>query len=355
MSAIRVEDLHQVYGAYHALRGVSLEVREGEFFGLLGPSGSGKTTLLRLLAGFEPSSRGKIWIGDREVTHLPPEKRRIGMVFQNYALFPHLSVGANVAYGLKTIRVPKAEIPGRVADALALVELDGFEPRDVHSLSGGQQQRVALARALAPHPKVLLMDEPLSNLDARLRLQTRLEIRELQRRLGMTTLYVTHDKAEAFSLSDRVAVLLDGELHQVNPPEALYRSPATLRVAEFLGEMNLIPVMVEEVRDGATATIRFLGQQVELKVGVSASWKPGESALAAFRPEATGPEGMFSLAGEGTVRGVSYEGERWRLSVDSGKASLTLAWPWPWLRVPLASGSPLRFSVSSEDMVLFRP
>ncbi len=355
MPAIRVEDLHQSYGTQPVLRGVSLEVGEGEFFGLLGPSGSGKTTLLRLLAGFEPPSRGRIWIGDREATHLPPEKRRMGMVFQNYALFPHLTVGANVAYGLKTIGVPKAEIPVRVHEALALVDLQGFESRDVHSLSGGQQQRVALARAVAPQPRVLLMDEPLSNLDARLRLQTRLEIRELQRRLGMTTLYVTHDKAEAFSLSDRVAVLLEGELQQVDVPQNLYRNPDSLRVAEFLGEINLLPVKVEEVRGGVEVNVCLFDDMVAVRHPSPRAWRPGEFALAGFRPEATGPEGMYSIRGQGIILDASYEGERWRIRLKHEGATLTLAWPWSWVRAPLPEGAPHRFSVAPEDISLFNP
>lgn len=293
MASIRLENLHQFYGDVQVLRGVSLHVHEGEFFSLLGPSGSGKTTLLRLLAGFEPASQGRIFIDEREVTHLPPEKREAGMVFQNYALFPHLSVGGNVAYGLRARGVPRMEIQARVQEALELVDLAGFEERDVHTLSGGQQQRVALARAIAPHPRVLLMDEPLSNLDTRLRIQTRTQIRDLQRRLGMTTVYVTHDQSEAFALSDRIAVLLRGEILQIGEPRKVYQKPASQELAEFLGEMNWIAGVVRESTN-THPVVEVLGKTLELpETGQDLPVQPGARVLVGIRPEACGPEPLY--------------------------------------------------------------
>ena len=215
---------------------VTLDIARGEIVALLGPSGSGKTTLLRLLAGFEAPDAGTIRVEGEEVTRLPPARRRFGMVFQHYALFPHLDVGENVAFGLRDIADPDA----KVRAALALVDLAGFERRRVQELSGGQQQRVALARALAPEPRVLLLDEPLSNLDPTLRERTRRELRALIKRVGITTLFVTHEQDEAFDLGDRIAVLSRGRVEQVGTADALYEQPATLFVATFVGRANVL-------------------------------------------------------------------------------------------------------------------
>ena len=214
---------------------ITLDIARGEILALLGPSGSGKTTMLRLLAGFETADGGRIAVGDEDVTTVPPARRRFGMVFQHYALFPHLDVGENVGFGL-----PKAaDHDAKVAAALALVDLAGFERRKVHELSGGQQQRVALARALAPEPRVLLLDEPLSNLDPALRERTRRELRQLIKRVGITTVFVTHEQEEAFDLGDRVAVINAGRLEQTGAPEELYEHPANLFVATFVGRANV--------------------------------------------------------------------------------------------------------------------
>ena len=242
LSGLRVE-----YGGTTALAGVDLEVRDGEFFTLVGPSGCGKTTTLRCVAGFEEPTAGAVSIGGDPMAGVPPESRGVGVVFQNYALFPHMTVAENVAYGLRF-----ADPPGgvgrdqRVADLLELVDLSGFEGRDPSTLSGGQRQRVALARAIAPGPRLLLLDEPMSALDARLRERLRVQVKAIQRELGITTVYVTHDQEEALSVSDRVAVMNGGGVEQVGAPREVYGAPATRFVAEFLGDNN---VLVGEVRE----------------------------------------------------------------------------------------------------------
>ena len=235
-----LQDLWKSFGASPVLRGFSLSVAEGVIVALLGPSGSGKTTVLRLVAGFETPDRGRVLLRGEDITPLPPEKRRVGMVFQHYALFPHMTVGENVAFGLPPRKVPAEERRRRVAEALAAVDLAGFEDRKVTELSGGQQQRVALARALAPRPDVLLLDEPLSNLDPTLREKTRRELKATIRRAGITTLFVTHEQEEAFDLGDRVAVLHAGVLEQVGTPEELYDAPRTRFVAMFVGRASLL-------------------------------------------------------------------------------------------------------------------
>jgi iron(III) transport system ATP-binding protein len=239
MSGILISGVSRSFGAVRAVDGVDLEVGEGEFFTLLGPSGCGKTTLLRMIAGFCELDAGEIRFGERRVDSLPAHLRDIGMVFQNYAVFPNLTVAGNVAYGLKARKVSAGEIAARVEEALALVQLAGYGERWPHQLSGGQLQRVAIARALVIRPQVLLFDEPLSNLDARLRVSMRGEIRELQKTLGITALYVTHDQEEAMSVSDRIALMNAGKLEQVGRPADIYRQPASRFAAEFMGTTNL--------------------------------------------------------------------------------------------------------------------
>ena len=238
---LRLQALEKRFGTAEVTRGVTLDVGQSEIVALLGPSGSGKTTVLRLVAGFERPDAGSIFVEEENVTALPPEKRRFGMVFQHYALFPHMTVGENVAFGLESQGRPREEVARRVAEALASVDLDGFEARRVSAISGGQQQRVALARALAPEPRVLLLDEPLSNLDPTLRERTRRELKRIVKRIGITTLFVTHEQEEAFDLGDRVAVLSAGRLEQVGTPEALYEQPASRFVASFVGRSTSMP------------------------------------------------------------------------------------------------------------------
>jgi putative spermidine/putrescine transport system ATP-binding protein len=240
-SFLFLDRLDKRFADLHVTRDLSLSVHKSEIVALLGPSGSGKTTVLRLVAGFEAPDTGRVVVEEEDVTALPPERRRFGMVFQHYALFPHMTAGENVAFGLEAQRMPKTDIPGRVEKTLAAVDLAGFAPRRVTQLSGGQQQRVALARALAPQPRVLLLDEPLSNLDPALRDRTRRELKRLIRRIGITTLFVTHEQEEAFELGDRVAVLNAGHLEQVGTPEELYEEPASRFVASFIGRSSVLP------------------------------------------------------------------------------------------------------------------
>src|SRR6266498_3726967 len=245
MSYLTLDHLEKHFAGLHVTRDLSLSVERSEIVALLGPSGSGKTTVLRLVAGFEMPDSGSVRVENEDVTRLPPERRRFGMVFQHYALFPHMSVGENVAFGLEAQRMPREETQRRVAETLAAVDLAGFERRRIAEISGGQQQRVALARALAPRPRVLLLDEPLSNLDPTLRERTRRELARVIRRVGITTVFVTHEQEEAFDLADRVAVLHRGALEQVGSPEELYERPATRFVASFIGRSSTLPATWE--------------------------------------------------------------------------------------------------------------
>jgi iron(III) transport system ATP-binding protein len=247
---IAVQNATKRFGAMAAANDVTLTVEEGELFTLLGPSGCGKTTLLRLIAGFYMPDEGEIRFDDRRVNEMPPHERGIGMVFQNYALWPHMTVAQNVAYGLKLRKVPSGDVEQRVHAVLEKVKLGGLDQRYPGQLSGGQQQRVALARALVLNPEILLLDEPLSNLDAKIRIQVRAEIRKLQKELGITTIYVTHDQEEALTLSDRIAVFDKGRLLEVGPPKTLYETPKTRFVADFIGINNQIEGTVIAV-DGA--------------------------------------------------------------------------------------------------------
>jgi putative spermidine/putrescine transport system ATP-binding protein len=241
MARLELGRLSKHFGPTVAVHDVSLDVRDGEFVVLLGPSGCGKTTTLRMIAGFLAPTSGRVRIGDKDVTTLPPWKRNAGMVFQSYALFPHLTVAENVAFGLEMRKLPQSDIPERVAEALRLVRLEGLAERLPRQLSGGQQQRVALARALVIRPDVLLLDEPLSNLDAKLRETVRVEIRELQRQLGSTTVMVTHDQEEALIMADRLVVMSEGSVRQIGSQRDLYERPADRFVAGFVGRSNLLP------------------------------------------------------------------------------------------------------------------
>jgi ABC-type Fe3+/spermidine/putrescine transport system ATPase subunit len=250
MSSITLQGLVKRFGSVAAVRSLSLEIQEGELITLLGPSGCGKTTTLRMVGGFETPDAGEIFFGDRPVTPLPPERRNIGIVFQSYALFPHMTVWQNVAFGLEMRRESPRAIRNRVTAILDKVQLRGLERRYPYQLSGGQQQRVALARALVTSPAVLLLDEPLANLDAKLREDMRFYIRSLQRDVGITTVYVTHDQAEAMVLADRIAVMRDGLLQQIDRPEEIYRRPSNAWVAEFIGLSNFIPGTVAGRQNG---------------------------------------------------------------------------------------------------------
>jgi len=270
-------------GEVLAVDDVNLDIQQGEFVTLLGPSGCGKTTTLRLIAGFEFPTSGEIILDGSNVAPLPPDKRQMSMVFQSYAIFPHLSVFENISYGLKIKKVSKQETKKQVADVLELTELSGLENRAPNQLSGGQQQRVALARALVMEPKVLLLDEPLSNLDAKLREQMRIELRRIQHQLGITSVYVTHDQVEAMSLSDRIVVMNEGRIEQVGPPREVYRAPASEFVANFIGRANFVDGRVSAV-DGDKLAVDALGGQV-LVPQPAQPRQPGESVRLVVRPE----------------------------------------------------------------------
>ncbi|WP_243079130.1 ABC transporter ATP-binding protein [Pantoea sp. MQR6] len=283
MSSVIIEAVERQFEQHRALDGVSINIEQGEFFSLLGPSGCGKTTLLNIIAGFLAPNKGRVFIGGQDVTGLPPYRRNIGMVFQNYALFPHLSVEENVAFGLKVRKVPRAEQRQRVDDALKQVRLEGLGTRRPHQLSGGQQQRVAIARALAIKPQVLLLDEPLSNLDARLRKAMQDELRALQKRVGITTVLVTHDQEEALTLSDRIGILGQGQLQQVGTPPELYRLPKNRFVAEFVGQANLFHVTPDPVTGRYIALAHFRANAEPLQL--SAALFHPHTSLLIVRPE----------------------------------------------------------------------
>ena len=252
---VLIQDAVKTYGDFTAVAGITLEIQKGEFFTLLGPSGCGKTTLLRMIAGFNTIDGGTISFGDKVINDVPAHKRGIGMVFQNYAIFPHLTVAENVAYGLKARKVPAADIAPRVKNALEMVQIADLSHRMPNELSGGQQQRVALARAFVIEPSVLLMDEPLSNLDAKLRVQMRTTIKKLQRKLGITTIYVTHDQEEALAISDRIAVMKNGLIMQVGEPTQIYKKPENDFVAGFIGVSNFLDCQVEGADPDSAAVV----------------------------------------------------------------------------------------------------
>ncbi|CAH1667326.1 Spermidine/putrescine import ATP-binding protein PotA [Hyphomicrobiales bacterium] len=276
MARLSISHLQKTYGEFTAVDDVDIAIADGEFLVLLGPSGCGKTTTLRMIAGFIAPTSGRITIGERDVTDLPPWKRHCGLVFQSYALFPHMTVAQNVAFGLEMHKVPQAERGPRVAEALRLVRLDGFDARYPRQLSGGQQQRVALARALAMEPQVLLLDEPLSNLDAKLRLEVRVEIRELQRKLGLTTIMVTHDQEEALTMADRLVVMEKGQVRQIGSQRELYEKPADRFVASFIGRSAFL--------DGEVSGPGRFRTAGGLAIACAAAAAPGPATLA-LRPE----------------------------------------------------------------------
>jgi ABC-type Fe3+/spermidine/putrescine transport system ATPase subunit len=317
VTAITIDAVARSFGEVRAVDGVSLAIRDGEFFTLLGPSGCGKTTLLRMVAGFCELDRGRILFGERRVDTVAPHRRNTGMVFQNYAVFPNLDVGGNVAYGLKARKLARAEIADKVARALKLVRLDGFAARWPHQLSGGQLQRVAIARAVAIEPEVLLLDEPLSNLDAKLRVEMRGEIRALQRTLGITVIYVTHDQEEALAISDRIAVMRAGRVEQVDAPRAIYDAPATGFVASFVGATNLLRGAVVR-RDGDVADVLVGATTIRARLPrrpsldrVALSLRP--EALRLMREGEAPPPGWRVLAG--TLENIEYLGAVTRFTV----------------------------------------
>jgi putrescine transport system ATP-binding protein len=327
MPLLRIEGVAKSFGNFRAVDGVSLDIRAGEFFALLGPSGCGKTTLLRMLAGFETPDEGRILLSGRDITHVLPHERPVNMMFQNYALFPHLSVYDNVAFGLKRAGMVRADIAIRVAEMMALVRLEGLEKRKPDQLSGGQRQRVALARSLARRPQLLLLDEPLAALDKKLRESTQAELMELQRRLGMTFIIVTHDQDEAMTMAGRIGVMNAGHLGQVATPRELYETPRSRWIAEFVGDINLFDgevqsnaagVLMVATRDGGRLVVNEPREAVT-RTAVAVAIRPEKIRLSRHdAPTDTSGPAINRL--EGVVIDVSYLGglTTYRVKLDSG-------------------------------------
>jgi putative spermidine/putrescine transport system ATP-binding protein len=313
---VRLSGVSKNYGIYKAIDRIDLDIEPGEFITFLGPSGSGKTTTLMMLAGFETPSDGAIEMDGRRIERLPAHKRNIGVVFQNYALFPHMSVRENLAFPLSVRRLPAAEIRSQVEAALAMVHLDGLAERKPVQLSGGQQQRVALARAIIFKPRLIVLDEPLGALDKNLREHLQAELKSLHRDLGTTMVFVTHDQSEALTLSDRVAVFNKGRIEQIGTPEALYERPATPFVASFIGENNMLPGRVE-TRNGDEVAIRFTGGGL-LQAGTQTSCKPGDEIVLSVRPEnirRVSPDAGQHVSA--TIIDVVYLGDQRRILVEA--------------------------------------
>jgi len=313
---IRIEGVSKSFGGTAAVAGVSLDIAAGEFFALLGPSGCGKTTLLRLLAGLETPSGGRIIIDGVDMAAVPPWRRPVNTVFQSYALFPHMTVAGNIAFGLRQDGLPRAEIKQRVAEMLDLVQLQGYGDRKPNQLSGGQRQRVALARSLAKRPKALLLDEPLAALDRKLRDQMQIELAALQRRLGLAFIFVTHDQDEAMALASRIAVMRDGHIEQLGSPRAVYETPASRFVADFLGRANVLGGRVAG-RDGPFLLVEAQG--VTLRALAPVDVPPGNEAWLAVRPEnITFAERGYANRMTGTVAAVAYVGGLSNFEVEIG-------------------------------------
>jgi spermidine/putrescine ABC transporter ATP-binding subunit len=325
VSRVVLKEVTKRYGDVVAVHGVDLDIREGEFLTLLGPSGCGKTTTLRMIAGFILPTSGTVYLGDEDVTRLPPNKRGIGMVFQDYALFPHMTIGENIAFGLTERKVDKAAIARRVKELLELVQLASVEHRYPPELSGGQQQRIAVARAVAYSPRVLLMDEPLGALDLKLREAMQAEIRQIQQRLGTTTVYVTHDQTEAMHMSDRIVVMKDGRIEQMGSAEEIYDRPVTRFVADFVGQINLLAGTLVG-RDGAFAVVEVNGAKHRIIAAPSA----GGAVTVGLRPQhlqlvgaGAPPPGLNALPGR--IKGRTFSGNLVHVDVDlDGGQSVTV-------------------------------
>jgi len=325
VAGVRIEGLVKSFGGRPALDVAALDIHDGEFFSLLGPSGCGKTTMLRSVAGLTNPDRGRVWIGERDVTAVPTYQRNLGMVFQKYALFPHLTVAENIAYGLRERGVPAAELGARVTASLALVALPGFADRYPHQLSGGQQQRVAFARAAVYRPDVLLLDEPLSNLDVKLRVQMRAELKRLQQTLRITTVFVTHDQHEALALSDRIAVMREGRIDQIGTPREVYESPASTYVAAFVGGTNLIRATVTATSGSAmTVTIEGAGTMTLPLVSGAAA---GSVVTIAAKPERIRLGDDTPAALTGRMASVAYLGASYSYLVALGSQHVEVVSP----------------------------
>ncbi|MEO5807823.1 ABC transporter ATP-binding protein [Devosia sp.] len=347
---LRIENLVKSFGATTVVKSVNLSFNAGEFVTLLGPSGCGKTTILRMVAGFERPTSGSITVEGRDITDLAPNQRQIGMVFQAYALFPNMNVGDNIGFGLKIAGKSRDEIKSRTEEMLKLIGLPGYEKRYPYEMSGGQQQRVALARAIAPRPRMLLLDEPLSALDAKIRVSLREEIRAIQRELGITTLFVTHDQEEALSISDRVVVMNAGNVEQVGEPFEIYNKPATRFVAQFVGTLNTIEATVASTADN---TVSIDGQIVKLSA-LPAGASNGNPIALTLRPEVmtvgTRPDADITL--NGTVEEAHFLGSVIRLSISLGRTVLNIDTFNDQRTAPPARGDHVKISIASKDLLI---
>ncbi|MCG7336532.1 ABC transporter ATP-binding protein [Sporosarcina sp. ACRSM] len=310
MKGVRLKDITKMFGNMHGVKDLNIDIQPGEFFTFLGPSGCGKTTTLRMIAGFYYPTEGKIFFDERDVTTLQPNKRDIGMVFQNYALFPHMTVNENIAFGLEVRKFTKAEIKQKVDKVRGLVRLGQYGERKINELSGGQQQRVALARALVIEPDILLLDEPLSNLDAKLREETRIEIKRLQAELGVTTVYVTHDQTEAMAMSDRIMVMEDGYIQQIGTPQQIYNRPMNRFVSTFIGESNMIEMKIKSVDREQVIVENGHGISLKGQLANSSPLAPmrvGETVHVSIRPEVI-HQGEGENVLTGTITFVEFTG-----------------------------------------------
>jgi ABC-type sugar transport system ATPase subunit len=349
-SALRLDGVSRSFGDQNALQHLDLTIHSGEFVALLGPSGCGKSTALNCIAGLLPLTGGSIWLDDKRIDGLPPERRGFGMVFQNYALFPHMTVSANVAFGLKMRKVAKGEAARRVTEALRMVQLEEHATKYPGQLSGGQQQRVAIARAIVLEPPLVVMDEPLSNLDAKLRLEMRMEIRRLHQALGLTTLYVTHDQEEALSLADRLVVLRQGQVQQIGTPEDLYTRPVNQYVANFMGYRNMLTLDVDasEARTSAGGTVRLTGPGIHL-TGCVREDLTGGPAIAAIRPDDIVVGNSPANGLDVLVEVVEYHGRELAVQgrlPDGGTIHFRTD-------QPLKPGQPATLTVSTDRVLVF--
>ena len=354
MNSLELRGINKQYGQVTAVTDFNLDVKSGEFISFLGPSGCGKTTTLRMIAGFETPSAGQIYVNGADVTYKRPNQRQIGMVFQSYALFPNMTVASNIGFGLKVAGQPRAEIQARVSEMLALVRLEQFDDRYPYQLSGGQQQRVALARALAIRPQLLLLDEPLSALDAKIRLSLRTEIRTIQQQLGITTIYVTHDQEEALSLSDRVVVMNESRIEQVGTPFEIYNFPTTLFVASFVGTLNILP---GEVVSAGSDRVRVDGQEIRTARIVSETEIENGRISLALRPELLSLNGHAPAENQltGQVEAIAFLGSIVRIQVRLQETTLLLdEFNNPHLTLP-AIGDTVVLSFQREACLVLQP